>query len=68
LLRRLLFLSSRDEFFQLTFDGGIADVFVLENTIGIDAKSLRDGMYRKETRQTPAEPSVAVLRPSRSCS
>src|SRR5882762_5473303 len=50
-------------FFQLAFDGSIADMFLLKDAISIDGKGVRDGMHRKHRRHRAGETAIAILRP-----
>ena len=48
----LQFVGSSQQLFQLTFDGGVADFFVLDDSIGVNRKCVRDGMDVELFRQS----------------
>src|SRR5581483_6182445 len=69
LLWRLCYLQfsrTSDELLQLTFDGSIPDVLVLQYAIGIDGEGLRDGMNSKQCGDRPGETAVPILGPRHS--
>src|ERR1039457_3042496 len=63
LLRDLQLPRARDQFLELSLDGRITDVLVLQNAIRVDRKRMRNGFHREELRDRSRESSVAVVQP-----
>ena len=53
-----------NELFELAFDGGVADVFVLEDAVSVDGEGVRNGGDGKDLSDGTGEAAVAILRPS----
>jgi 3-oxoacyl-[acyl-carrier protein] reductase len=61
--RCLQFAGAGEQFFQLTFNGGVPDFFILHDSVGVDRECVRDGVDVEHSGDRAIEAVVEILRP-----
>src|ERR1700683_1760740 len=61
---RLAFARAFHQLLQLAFDGGVADMLILHNAVGIDRERVRNSGNTKKSCHRPGKSPVASLQPS----